>query len=96
MAVSGLRTLHELWLKALADLKWVPGETDDQYKARVAKPYSVFSEHASLVRVALNPATAKAATPAPAKAAAPAAAKASAPATTAAAATPTAPTKQSN
>lgn len=94
-AVSGLRTLHELWLKALADLKWVPGETDDQYKARVSKPYSVFSEHASLVRVALNPATAKATAPAATAKSAPATAKAATQATTAAA-VPTATSKQSN
>lgn len=95
-AVAGLRTLHELWLKALADLKWVPGESDEQYKARIAKPYSVFSEHANLVRVALNPAAAKAATPATTKAGAATTAKTSAQATTAAAAGSTAATKQSN
>lgn len=70
-AVSGLRSLHDQWLKALAELKWIPGESDEQYKARVAKPYAVFSEQASLVRVALNSAGAK-----PAVAAMPAAAPA--------------------
>ena len=38
-AVDGLRALHDLWLKALAELKWKPGESDDEYKARIAKPY---------------------------------------------------------
>ena len=53
-AVDGLRAMYELWQKALAELKWNPGEDDAQYKARVAKPYAVFSEHASLVRAALS------------------------------------------
>ena len=38
-AVDGLRALHDLWLKALAEPQVDPGETDDEYKARVAKPY---------------------------------------------------------
>jgi hypothetical protein len=37
-AVDNLRALQELWLKSLAELKWVAGESDEQYKARVAKP----------------------------------------------------------
>jgi hypothetical protein len=52
-AVDGLRALHELWLKALAELKWKPGETDDQYKARVGTPYDAFRESAGVVRTAL-------------------------------------------
>jgi hypothetical protein len=52
-AVDGLRSLHDLWLKALAELKWVPGESDEQYKARVVKPYAVFTEYATTVRVAV-------------------------------------------
>jgi hypothetical protein len=53
-AVDGLRGLYDQWLKALADLKWVPGESDEQYKARVAKPYTDFREQATEVRVALE------------------------------------------
>lgn len=53
-AVDGLRQMHDLWLKALAELKWVPGESDDHYKLRVARPYDVFSEQAGVVRVALE------------------------------------------
>jgi hypothetical protein len=52
-AVDNLRALQELWLKALAELKWVTGESDEQYKARVAKPYELFSERASAVRAVL-------------------------------------------
>jgi hypothetical protein len=53
-AVDGLRTMYDLWQRALAELKWNPGEDDDQYKARVAKPYAAFSEHASVVRAAMS------------------------------------------
>jgi hypothetical protein len=53
LAIDGLRALQELWLKSLADLKWIPGETDDQYKVRVAKPYETFSEHATAIRAVL-------------------------------------------
>ena len=37
-AVDGLRALYDLWMKALASLKWKRGEDDDAYKARIAKP----------------------------------------------------------
>jgi hypothetical protein len=52
-AVDGLRALHELWLKALAELKWKVGESADQYKARVVLPYEAFRDRASAVRTAL-------------------------------------------
>ena len=45
--------LQDLWLKSLAELKWVAGESDEQYKARVAKPYELFSERATAVRAVL-------------------------------------------
>jgi hypothetical protein len=63
-AVDRLRGLQDLWLKSLAGLNWVPGETDEQYKARVAKPYETFRERATAVREALPVAAAKAAAPA--------------------------------
>ncbi len=49
---DGLRGLYDSWLKSLADLKWQPGETDEQYKTRIALPYRVFSEQVIAVRVA--------------------------------------------
>jgi hypothetical protein len=52
-AVDNLRNLYDLWLKALADLKWKPGESDDQYKERIAKPYDAFRERAVVVRTAM-------------------------------------------
>jgi len=62
VAVDGLRALHETWLKALAELKWRPGETDDQYKARVTLPYAAFRERADAVRAALPAGKGKTAT----------------------------------
>jgi len=59
-AVDGLRALQELWLKSLAELKWNPGETDDEYKARVTKPYEVFTERATAVRAVMVAAKEKA------------------------------------
>jgi hypothetical protein len=41
---EGLRGLHELWLKALAELAWKSGETDEAYKARTLQPYETFAD----------------------------------------------------
>jgi len=43
-AVEGVRSLQEFWLDSLAKLKWTPGETDADYKVRVASPYDAFRE----------------------------------------------------
>jgi hypothetical protein len=59
-AVDGLRALQELWLKSLADLNWAAGETDEQYKLRVAKPYELFNERATAIRAELVAGKAKA------------------------------------
>ena len=61
-AVDGLRVVYDLWQKALADLKWVPGESDAEYKARIAKPYEVFSEQSAGVRAMLAASKAKTST----------------------------------
>jgi hypothetical protein len=58
------RGLQELWLKSLAELKWIPGESDEQYKVRVAKPYEIFSERAVAVRAVMPTDVDKAAAPA--------------------------------
>jgi len=68
--LEGLHGLYEHWLKALAELKWKPGETDEQYKSRIAQPYDAFTERAGAVRVAVTQATgptSTASTAAPAK-----------------------------
>ena len=67
-AVDGLRSLYDTWLKALGDLSWKPGETDEQYKARIAQPYESFREGATLVRASLPAGKPKAAGAAPAAA----------------------------
>ena len=51
--VEALHSLHDYWMGSLAGLKWVPGESDEQYKARTAEPYGIFRERAMLVRAAL-------------------------------------------
>jgi hypothetical protein len=52
-AVNKLRELQDLWAKSLLGLSWKPGETDEEYKARVAQPYDMFKERADAVRVAM-------------------------------------------
>jgi hypothetical protein len=52
-AVDQLRAMYDRWLDALQELRWKPGETDDQYKQRVAQPYQYFKERAEIVRTAL-------------------------------------------
>jgi hypothetical protein len=52
-AVNQLRELQARWVKALVELNWKPGETEEQYKARVSEPYEVFKELANAVRVAI-------------------------------------------
>jgi hypothetical protein len=59
--VDSLRALHDLWLKALAELKWRPGEDDAAYKARVARPYDDFRDRAGAVRASLPDGKGKAA-----------------------------------
>ena len=42
-AVEQLRALNELWLKALTELTWQKGESDETYKARTMRPYEAFA-----------------------------------------------------
>jgi len=65
-AVEALHALQQLWLAAMTELKWHHGESDDQYKARVAKPYDDFKERIATIRTELI-VEAPAAKPAPAK-----------------------------
>ena len=45
-----LQRLHEVWLSALTQLLWKTGESDEEYKARVAKPYEAFNEQITSIR----------------------------------------------
>src|SRR5512143_2227425 len=58
-AVDALRATQELWLKALAELKWKRPESDAEYKARVAKAYDACREQEQVVRTAMASAPAK-------------------------------------
>jgi hypothetical protein len=49
-ATEGLRSLHELWLGALASLKWQPGESDEDYKVRTGFVYAEFAERSDAIR----------------------------------------------
>jgi len=49
-AVEGVRGLQEYWLESLEKLKWNPGESDAEYKARVAKPYDDFRDRTEGIR----------------------------------------------
>jgi hypothetical protein len=57
-----LRGLHELWLKALAELAWKPGETDEAYKARTMMPYESFAERIVQIQTVIQLAEVKPAT----------------------------------
>jgi hypothetical protein len=52
-AVNGLRTLQELWLEALAGLTWKAGESDEEYKVRVARPYVAFTTWTDSIRTSM-------------------------------------------
>jgi hypothetical protein len=52
-AINGLRTLQQLWLEALAGLKWKPGESDEDYKDRVARPYTAFVQWSEAIRTSV-------------------------------------------
>jgi hypothetical protein len=49
---DGLHHLHEFWLTAMTELNWRGGESDDDYKSRVAKPYDEFKDRIAGIRTA--------------------------------------------
>jgi len=70
--VEELHKLHDLWLADMNALAWHSGESDADYKARVAKPYEEFMQHIGAIRTSLVESETKAASKKEAK---PAAAK---------------------
>lgn len=52
-AVDGLHSLQETWLSAMKQLQWHDGETDDDYKVRVAKPYEEFNQRIDVIRTSI-------------------------------------------
>ena len=53
-ATEELKRLHELWTAAMTQLQWRSGESDDDYKSRVAKPYVDFNEHITSIRTVVT------------------------------------------
>ncbi|HKP67526.1 MAG TPA: hypothetical protein VJX31_12920 [Casimicrobiaceae bacterium] len=49
-AVEALRGLHEAWTLAMTQLTWRAGESDDDYKKRVALPYDDFKARIEGIR----------------------------------------------
>ncbi|HEX6136600.1 MAG TPA: hypothetical protein VF059_03025 [Casimicrobiaceae bacterium] len=47
---EALHKLNEMWLSAMAQLQWRSGESDDDYKARVARPYAEFDDSIASIR----------------------------------------------
>lgn len=53
LATEELRALHDLWLQSLASLKWLAGETDEDYKVRTGFVYADFAQRADVIREAV-------------------------------------------
>lgn len=51
-AVAALKDLQQMWMSALANLQWHPGESDAEYKSRVSQPYEEFKDRIAVVRTA--------------------------------------------
>lgn len=52
-AIEGLHGLQETWLAALTQLQWRSGESDNEYKARVAEPYDEFVRRIGSIRTSI-------------------------------------------
>lgn len=50
-AVDGVRSLNEAWQLALAELKWRPGESSEDYLTRTVTPYIDFEERIDGVKL---------------------------------------------
>lgn len=53
-AVDMVRSLHEYWLDSLLQLKWQPGESDEDYKSRTTKVYEVIDERVAGIKLVLT------------------------------------------
>jgi hypothetical protein len=52
--VEALRGLQELWLASMSGLAWRTGESDHDYKTRVARPYDEFTSRITAIRTDLT------------------------------------------
>jgi hypothetical protein len=68
---EALRGLQESWLSAMSGLGWHSGESDADYKTRVARPYEEFTQRIETIRTSLAEVETKAAAARAAKAARP-------------------------
>jgi hypothetical protein len=66
-AVDMVRGLHEYWLDSLLQLKWQPGESDEEYKSRTTKVYEVIDERVGGIKLILTTVRARASEPASAE-----------------------------
>ena len=53
-ALEELRGLQESWLSAMSGLAWHSGESDVDYKTRVAKPYEEFGRRIATIRTSIT------------------------------------------
>jgi hypothetical protein len=60
-ALEALRSLQEIWLSAMTGLGWHSGESDVDYKSRVARPYEEFTHRIETIRTSLTEVETKAA-----------------------------------
>ena len=51
--VEALHKLQDRWLAAMAQLQWRAGESDNDYKSRVARPYDEFDGSITSIRTSL-------------------------------------------
>jgi hypothetical protein len=51
--LEGLHGLQQTWLSAMTGLSWHSGESDGEYKARVAKPYEEFNQRIEAIRTGM-------------------------------------------
>jgi hypothetical protein len=70
-ALEALHGLQEIWLSAMSSLGWHSGESDVDYKSRVARPYEEFTQRIETIRTSLTEVETKAAAAKAAKTAKP-------------------------
>jgi len=77
-AVDGVKSLNEAWNRAIGDLKWRTGESNDDYLTRTVTPYMDFEERIDGVKLIVETVRSRV-RPLPAQASAQPKAKADAP-----------------
>ena len=65
-AVDMVRGLHDYWLDSLSKLRWLAGESDDDYKRRTTAVYETLDERINGIRTLVAVGSERVAQPAPA------------------------------